>query len=130
MKALRRNTLLCFAFAVIGCQQQPAAPKAEAAVNHVVLCWLKEPGNVAQRALIIEVSKKFRKIPGVIDVRVGESIPSDRDIVDDSFDVGICLTYASVEDMNAYLEHPDHVKAAKEVLGPIAKKIVVYDFGG
>ena len=59
----------------------------EQAIQHVVLCWLKEPGNAAHRARIMEVSKTFRSIPGVLEVRVGEVIASDRAIVDDSFDV-------------------------------------------
>ena len=101
----------------------------QAKVHHVVLCWLKDFGNKAQRVQIIEASKSFRAIPGVIDVRVGEVIESDRKIVDDSFDVAVTLSFADVDTMNAYLEHPLHGKTKKEVLLPLVKKIVVYDFG-
>jgi hypothetical protein len=97
-------------------------------VNHVVLCWLKEPGNRDHRDRILEVSRTFRDIPGVLEVRVGEAVPSDRKIVDDSFDVAICLTFRDSRDMNAYIEHPLHRAAAKDVLSPIVDRVVVYDF--
>lgn len=97
-------------------------------VNHVVLCWLNDAGNAEQRQRIIELSKRFRNIPGVLEVRAGEVMASDRKIVDDSFDVGIYLTFADRERMTAYLKHPDHVAAVKEVLRPLVKKVLVYDF--
>ncbi|NNE93604.1 MAG: Dabb family protein [Verrucomicrobiales bacterium] len=97
-------------------------------MEHVVLCWLKEPGNVSHRRQIIETSRSFRQIPGVLSVRVGESIPSDRPIVDDSFDVGIIITVRDAAALQAYLDHPIHVEAKRDVLQPLVKKIVVYDF--
>jgi len=97
-------------------------------VNHVVLCWLKQPANDADRNQIVEISRSLQKIPGVLDVRVGKAIPSDRKIVDDSFDVGIYFSFESVADMERYLKHPQHISAVKNVLAPLTSKIVVYDF--
>ena len=111
-----------------GCAGSVSRTTTTGRVNHIVLCWLKEPGNIAHREKIIEVSKSFRTIPRVLQVRVGQVIPSDRKIVDDSFDVGVCISFDNAEDMNTYLDHPLHTKAAKEVLRPLADRIVVYDF--
>lgn len=97
-------------------------------VVHVVLIWLKDPGNPQHRREIIEAGLAFTDIPGVIEVRVGESLDSDRDVVDDSFDVGMYMTFASVKEMNAYLANPAHVEAVRETLGPITDHYVVYDF--
>ena len=94
--------------------------KAQKRVNHVVLCWLKDAGNEAQRQKLIETSLKFKEIPGVLEVRAGEVVKSDRPIVDSSFDVAIFLSYDSVGEMNAYIIHPDHKKAVQEVLKPLA----------
>ena len=113
---------------LVGCSSTLPGTTAANRVNHIVLCWLKEPGNIAHRKKIIEVSESFRKIPKVLEVKVGQVVPSDRKIVDDSFDVGIYISLANTEDMNAYLNHPLHTKAVEEVLRPLAKKIVVYDF--
>jgi len=97
-------------------------------VHHVVLCWLKDSGNTAHRRRIIEASRSFKKIPGVLDVRVGEVLESDRKIVDDSFDVAITVSFDDTQSLAEYLAHPIHQKAKDEILLPIIKKIVVYDF--
>ena len=74
------------------------------------------------------VSKTFRKIPGVLDVRAGQVVPSDREIVDDSFDVGIIVTVPDRRRLAEYLTHPVHQKARDDILLPLVGKIVVYDF--
>ena len=98
------------------------------ALHHVVLCWLKESGNVEARERIVEVTKTFRNIPGVLEARAGQVIPSNRSIVDDSFDVGILIVVADAKSLTEYLEHPIHRKAKKDVLVPLVSKIIVYDF--
>jgi len=117
--------ILLLALALTGCT---TCPQRRETVHHIVLCWLKEPGSAAQRLQVIETSRTFAGIPGVLSVTAGEVIESDRPIVDDSFDVAITMTFASKEDMQAYLVHPSHTVAVKEVLMPLASKITVYDF--
>ena len=95
---------------------------------HVVLCWLKEPKNEVHRQKIIEVTKSFRDIPVVLNAQAGQVIMSDREIVDDSFDVGILIVTKNQEDLQKYLDHPIHQQAKKEVLLPLVEKILVYDF--
>ena len=56
------------------------------------------------------------------------AVPSDRPIVDDSFDVGLYLTFSSVEAMNAYLADDRHQKALREVFRPLSERYIVYDF--
>ena len=97
-------------------------------INHVVLCWLKEPGNSGHRRKIIETSETFRKIPGVQTLSVGQVIHSDRPIVDDSFDVAISITFASKADLQKYISHPIHTEAVDKVLKPLIARITVYDF--
>lgn len=97
-------------------------------VNHVVICWLKEPGDKVQQAQIIQASKEFKKIPGVLEVRAGKVIPSERKVVDSSFDVAIFLSFETEKDLQAYLDHPDHVAAVNQILKPFTSKVLVYDF--
>ena len=104
------------------------SPHKEKALHHVVLCWLKQPGNMDNRERIIEVTKSFRGIPGVIEARAGQVVQSDRTIVDDSFDVGILVVVADSKGLTEYLKHPIHQKAKQEVLLPLVSKILVYDF--
>jgi len=100
----------------------------EKRLYHVVLCWLKEPGDEMHRKQIIEISKTFQKIPGVIEAQAGEVVMSDRDIVDDSYDVGILIVTKNENELQKYLDHPIHQKAKKDVLVPLVDKILVYDF--
>lgn len=97
-------------------------------VVHVGFIWLKEPGNKAHRAALIEATRGLDTIPGVIDIRVGEAIASERAIVDDSFDVGLYVTLESREALAAYLPHPVHQQLVKDVLKPLAAKLLIYDF--
>lgn len=112
------------AFGLAACQTTP-----EPGLTHVVVFWLRDPGNAAHRAKLIEVSESFRRIPGVLSVHTGPCIPSDRPIVDSSFDVAVSLTFASRADLQRYLDHPEHKAATVGTLKPIVKKITVYDFG-
>ena len=103
-------------------------PTEQKVIHHVVLCWLKEPGNEEHRQRIVEAPESFREIPGVLAARAGQVIPSDRSIVDDSFAVGILILVPDDKRLTEYLEHPIHQKAKEEVLLPLVEKIVVYDF--
>ena len=122
MKYLLLLTLLAFS----GCAGLGA--RHDGALQHVVLVWLKDAGNAEQRARIIEVSKSFRSIPGVLDVQAGKAVASDRDIVDDSFDVGILVVVPDERRLAEYLAHPIHQRSKNDVLVPIVEKILVYDF--
>lgn len=99
-------------------------------VEHVVLVWLKRPGNAADRATLIATAKKFQaEIKQIQHLSVGPAVPSDRPVVDDSFDIGLVMRFASKADLDAYEKHPVHVNAVKQTLMPLAKKLLVYDIG-
>ena len=120
--------LILTLFLLSGCFSLQLEKNRGHALQHVVLCWLKESGNSQHREEIIAVSKTFRNIPGVLDVRAGQVVPSDRAIVDDSFDLGIIITLADSQRLKGYLVHPIHQKAVEEVILPLVRRTVVYDF--
>ena len=122
-----KHLILVLIIGSLGCVSYKKDDR-EKAIQHVVLCWLKEPGNQVHRNQIIEVSKTFRNIPGVLEVRVGEVIESDRAIVDDSFDVAILVVVPDGKCLQDYLDHPLHQTAKDKVLLPLVEKVVVYDF--
>ena len=97
-------------------------------VIHTVFLWLKEPKNDQHRHQLLRASDQLRAIPGVVDIRYGETIASDRAIVDDSFHVGIYIYFSDVEAMNRYIVHPRHKRLVEQALKPIVDRIVVYDF--
>ncbi|MES2474975.1 MAG: Dabb family protein [Verrucomicrobiota bacterium] len=103
----------------------PPAPKGS--IDHVVLMWQKRPGNAADRAALIAACEKLRAVPGIRSLHTGTALPSDRPIVDDSFDVGLTVRFDSAADLAAYGPHPLHLKQKDEVLVPLTRKILVYD---
>ena len=100
----------------------------ESRLNHIVLCWLKEPGNPQNISKIIRMTQSFEKIPGVLEARAGVVVPSDRKVVDDSFDIGILIVVRDQDALQEYLDHPIHQKAKEETLLPLVEKVLVYDF--
>lgn len=117
--------LLVFSSGLMG---QVFADCTEPRIVHVVLVWLKEPGNQEHRAQVIEATRKFEEIPGIEEIRVGEPISSQRSTVDDSYDIGLYMIFTSTEALDIYLAHPVHKDAQRSVLRPLVSKIVVYDF--
>src|SRR5689334_7912898 len=123
-RTLRRSTLLLAITLLIGCQQfqNHAQPKATGHVYHVVLCWLKEPGNETARQKLIDTSKTFTQIPGVVEVSAGRPIPSTRPVVDSSYDVAIVMRFTDRQALESYAKHPVHVAARENVLNPLVTK--------
>ena len=120
------HLLLLTLLATSGCAG--LGSRQDGALQHVVLVWLKDAGNAAQRARIIAVSKSFRDLPRVLHVPAGKAVASERDIVDDSFDVGILVVVSDDRRLREYLAHPIHQRAKNDVLLPLVEKILVYDF--
>ena len=121
-----KHLLLLTLLASTGCAG--LGSRQDGALQHIVLIWLKDAGNVEQQAKIIEVSRSFRDIPGVLQVQSGKVVASDRGIVDDSFDVGILVVVPDERRLAEYLAHPIHQRARDDVLMPLVEKVLVYDF--
>ncbi len=101
---------------------------ADGPVTHVVLVWLKDPGNAAMRSKFVAASKSLNDLPGIINRQVGIVMPSDRIIVDDTFDVGVAVTLKDKKALQAYMQNPKHKKIVQEQLKPLVNRIVAYDF--
>ncbi|NNJ93613.1 MAG: Dabb family protein, partial [Halobacteria archaeon] len=65
---------------------------------------------------------------GVLSLKSGSAITSERAIVDSSFDVALIVSFTNRSDMDDYLVHPLHVQLVKETLKPLVAKIRVFDF--
>ena len=111
-----------------GCTHHSSVDQTDPEIVHVVLIWLKEPGNEEHINEVIKTTHSLKAISEVQELNVGKRVLSDRPIVDDSFDVGISMLFNSKEELKAYLIHPTHTQAVEAVLRPLAEKILVYDF--
>jgi len=123
------KTLFAIAFAVLLSSCATIAPPApKGSVDHVVMFWQKKPGNLQDRQKITDAMDRLRVIEGITFLDYGTAVPSDRPVVDDSFDVALLVRFKNVDALHAYESDPRHTKEVKEVLLPLTKKIQVYDF--
>jgi hypothetical protein len=122
MKTLA-NAILCLALASCATIAPPAKPGT---VDHVVLVWLKRPGNEDDKQTLINKSRELRAIPGIRFLDSGTALPSERPIVDDSFDIAFVMRFDSPAALKAYSLHPVHLKARDELLR-LSSRILVYD---
>lgn len=97
-------------------------------IEHIVIVWLKEPGKPEQRQRIVRESQVLREIPGVTGLRAGSMHPSERPVVDSSFDVALVISLRDAAALADYLVHPVHVQLVEETLRPLVAKIRVFDF--
>lgn len=128
--AVLRTILWAGLLALAGCVSAPP-PRPDAGpgvVHHLVICWLKEPGNAERRQQLIDASNTFRAIPGVLRVSAGRVLPSERPVVDSSYDVAVEIVLKDAAALERYLRDPRHVQAGREVLTPLTAKVVIYDF--
>lgn len=96
---------------------------------HVVYFWMKEGTPEAAVRQTVEGCHRFlAKIPGVRHLWAGRPAMTPRDVVDNSYDVGLCVV---LDDDDAahdvYQKHPLHLEfiaANKEHW----KRVQVYDF--
>lgn len=111
-------------------QHRTRSASLPAPVTHIVVCWLKTPGSMEQARQVIETSKSFADLPGVRSVRVGERLrlPTTRPIDETSFDIALVMTFDSPEALRDYQLHPNHEAAVREVLRPMTRRILIYDF--
>ncbi len=96
-------------------------------IHHQVFLWLENNNNETIDNIIYE-THKLKTIPGIIDLNVGTVVRSERAIVDDSYHIGIHMTFESIADMKIYLQHPDHQEYLRIYVKPVLEKIRVYDF--
>lgn len=129
-----QKAIAIFSFAALSllasCSSCPMGHKTtdKGKVEHVVLLWLKKPGDAKDRAAVIAAAKSFQAdIPQIQHLSVGTPLASERPVVDDSFDVGLVMRFANAADLAVYEKHPAHVKAVNDILKPAAKKLLVYD---
>lgn len=120
--------LLAALLGLAGCAPAPERAYVPGQVQHVVVAWLKEPGNAEHRRRLIEASRDLAAIPGVVRVAAGEPLPATRPVEDDTYDVAVVLTFESRAALQAYQVHPQHTRAVAEVLQPLVRRVVVYDF--
>jgi hypothetical protein len=99
-------------------------------VTHVVLMWLNHPERAADRAQLIRASHSLQMIPGVLRVETGRTVPVPRAAVDQSYDLGVVITFRDRAALERYQQDPRHLDAVRRYLRPLVRRYVVYNFSG
>ncbi|EOZ95480.1 hypothetical protein A33Q_2842 [Indibacter alkaliphilus LW1] len=134
-----KKTAICagLLLAVMSCQPQATEKKEEKiiekkiikmddALRHVVLFKFKDEASEADVQKVVDA---FMELPEKIDeIKAIEwGINNSPEGLDQGFTHCFFLTFASEEDRDAYLPHPDH-KAFGAILGPYLDKVLVVDY--
>ena len=95
---------------------------------HVVLFWLNDGAPpTAREQLVNDCQGYLAKIPTVRNLWTGRPAMTPREVVDNSYAVGLCVVLDDVAGHDVYQEHPLH----KEFIArnkPNWKRVQVYDF--
>lgn len=119
----RRNFLKSVAIAgtstaaMVGCasaSETTDGPQLVAGrIVHSVYFWLKEGITEEEEKDFLQFFETLRKVPGINSFNVGKpAATTARDVVDNSFQYSLIVTFKSIEDINIYEKHPDHLAAA------------------
>jgi Stress responsive A/B Barrel Domain len=94
-------------------------------ISHVVLVsWKSEKQIGAEEAIRPAIRGFVRTIPGALAVVEGHS--SSPEGLENGYDYGFVVTFATAQARDAYLDDPSHRPVA-EVIGAAAERIVVFD---
>ena len=96
-------------------------------VRHIVMWKLRGPSDAERRAQANEVQLALLglvgKIPGMTSLEVGIGSASS----EQQSDVVLCTTHDSWQALEAYQDHPEHVRVAK-LIGELRVERRVVDF--
>ena len=78
--------------------------------THVVLFWLI-PGtsDAARASLLNDCTELLKQVPGVKFISAGKPAMTPREVVDNSYDVGLCVVFEKAEQHDVYQTHPIHL---------------------
>lgn len=77
---------------------------------HSVLFWCKPGTEALQGEMIRYAQEEMPKVPTVKHVWAGKAVPATRDVVDSSYQVGLCVVFEDKAGHDVYQPHPIHLE--------------------
>jgi len=96
--------------------------------SHVVIFWTKPDKPDAADELIAGMEKYLKPIPGALHFHVGKMANSHRDVVDQTYQVALNITFPDKQTQDDYQVHPLHMEFVEKVFKMNCERVVVYDF--
>lgn len=97
-------------------------------VVHVIMMWFDDSVTAEQLQQVIEVTRGFSEIPGVVEIRVGETLQVGGGNIDNSYSVGAYIVFENEVALEEYANHPIHVAAKQSGVLDGLERMVVYNF--
>ena len=119
--------LSCIALSLASTSAQAAAARS-GQVTHVMVFWLKRPGNVDDQNFLLRALRTLRRARGVNDMRVGRALPGDWPDVEQSFDLGVVMTFRDREAFEKFERDQRREQAIDAMLRPLVRRYTVYNF--
>ncbi|MEQ1634391.1 MAG: Dabb family protein [Planctomycetota bacterium] len=114
--------------ALTACATSPSTSKpGDGSRLHVVLFWLKADMPASERAAMqTELAGEAQKVPGLLDCYMGGPAGTQRDVVDNSYDLMLVMRFADAAAAEGWDTDPLHLDLVKR-FAPHFRKVVVYD---
>ena len=96
--------------------------------SHVVIFWTDTANPKASDELMAGARKYLAPIPGIVHFHVGRMAPSQRPVVDQSYQVALNVAFTDKKAQDDYQVHPMHIEFVEKVFKRVCKRVVVYDF--
>jgi hypothetical protein len=95
--------------------------------SHVVIFWTDPAKPSAPDEVIAGAQKYLAPIPGVTNFNIGKMVPSHREVVDQTYQVGLSIQFENKKVQDDYQNHPLHLEFIDQCK-TLWTKVTVYDF--
>lgn len=96
-------------------------------ITHLGFFWTDKADEAATERLLKGARELLTGVPGAENFHAGTSMASPRGAVDDSFSVAISMQFSDKQALQAYLDHPEHVRFVNEYIKKDVRRLVIYD---
>jgi hypothetical protein len=96
--------------------------------SHVVIFWTNPADPKAVDELLEGMNRLLKSIPGILHFHTGKMVPSQRAVVEQSYQVALNIAFPDRAAEHAYQNHPQHMEFVEKYVRRVVRKVVVYDF--
>jgi hypothetical protein len=95
--------------------------------SHIVIFWTDPAEPKAADEVVASAKKYLASIPGVVSFHAGQMTSSPREVVDQSYQVGLNIQFETKKAQDDYQVHPQHLEFVAKCK-TLWTKVVIYDF--
>ncbi len=93
---------------------------------HHVYFWLKDPASKEDLQQLVAGLEALGKVPEIKMFHIGYPAPTDREVIDNTYQVSWLNVFETAADQDTYQSHPLHIKFIEEC-SHLWSKVKVYD---